>query len=135
MSKSAVDENSRILLTDDTATIRKKIRGAVTDSIPGITYDPISRPGTSNLITLLAGCLSEDVVAVAERYRDKNHGTLKNDVFEAVEETVKGPRTEFRLLRSDPKYLQTVAEEGALRARSISSKTIREVRNLLGLNP
>lgn len=135
MSKSAVDENSRILLTDDSMTIRKKIRGAVTDSIPGITYDPIARPGTSNLLTLLAGCLNEDVVAVAERYRDKNHGTLKNDVFEAVEETVKVPRAEFLRLRTESAYLQSVAEDGTLRARSISSGTVHEVRNLLGLFP
>lgn len=134
MSKSAVDPNSRILLTDDTKTIEKKIRGAVTDSIAGINYDPDNRPGTSNLLTLLAGCLDEDVMGVAERYREKNHGALKNDVFEAIEETVKGPRAEFMRLRSDLGYLESIAKEGALKARELSSRTLSEVRKLLGLS-
>ena len=135
MSKSAVDPNSRILLTDDTKSIERKIRGAVTDSIQGITYDPIGRPGTANLLTLLAGCADEDVEAVAQRYRDKNHGALKKDVFEAIEDTIKGPRAEFVKLRTDHGYLDSVAKEGALKARAISSRTLSEVRSLLGLSP
>ncbi|EJD06228.1 tryptophanyl-tRNA synthetase [Fomitiporia mediterranea MF3/22] len=133
MSKSAVDENSRILLTDDATIIHKKIRSAVTDSLPYISYDPEARPGTSNLLTLLAGCIDEDVHDVAERYRERNHGALKNDLSEALEETLKGPRTEFFRLRADPGHIQTIADSGAERAKKISGRTLSEVRRLVGL--
>jgi len=46
------DTNSRILLTDSYETIAKRSRGAVTNSISGISFDPVERPGTSNLTVL-----------------------------------------------------------------------------------
>ncbi|KAM6500966.1 tryptophanyl-tRNA synthetase [Amanita muscaria] len=133
MSKSAPDVQSRILLNDDAGKIKAKIRGAVTDSIHGITYDPISRPGTSNLLTILAACTNEKVEAVAKQYGTKGHGQLKVDVYEAIEEMLKGPRTEFEKIRRDIPYLERVARMGAEKARQKSELTMCEVRNRLGL--
>ncbi|KLO19639.1 tryptophanyl-tRNA synthetase [Schizopora paradoxa] len=134
MSKSAADSNSRILLTDDYQTIRRKVRSAVTDSTPGVTFDPENRPGTSNLISILAGCTGEDATAVARRYSDKGHGYLKNDVVEAVEEMLKEPRSELLRLKSDQAYLKSISEQGSREARQISSRTMEEVRRLVGLS-
>ena len=67
MSKSAPDQNSRILLTDPSDRIKAKIRGAVTDSTVGITYDPEGRPGAANLLTILAACTGENVEEAFER--------------------------------------------------------------------
>jgi tryptophanyl-tRNA synthetase len=52
MSKSAPNPKSRILITDSSSTITKKLRVALTDSIEGVTYDPSNRPGVSNLIEI-----------------------------------------------------------------------------------
>ncbi|KAH9890499.1 tryptophanyl-tRNA synthetase, partial [Cubamyces lactineus] len=133
MSKSSPDLNSRILLTDTTAQVRSKIRGAVTDSTLGITYDPAARPGAANLLSILAACTGEEVTMLAERYADKGHGQLKADVAEAVEELIKGPRAEFERLRGEKEYLASVAKEGAEKARQLSEVTIREVRARIGL--
>lgn len=133
MSKSAPDANSRILLTDSYEEIKAKIRISVTDSIPGITHDPINRPGTSNLLTILSACLGEEVSLTAERYREKNHGVLKADVVEALAEMLKGPRDEILRLRKDEGYLKGVVDEGARKAREISEKTMVEVRAKVGL--
>ncbi|KAK0458605.1 uncharacterized protein EV420DRAFT_1543381 [Desarmillaria tabescens] len=133
MSKSAPDVSSRILLTDDASQIASKIRVAVTDSIPGITYDPVNRPGTSNLLTILAACTNEDVADVALRYQDKNHGHVKRDLTEVIEETLKGPRAEFERLRKDAAYLREVALDGAARSAERSEVVMREVREAIGL--
>ncbi|KAI0062100.1 tryptophanyl-tRNA synthetase [Artomyces pyxidatus] len=133
MSKSAIDANSRIELTDTATVIRSRIRGATTDSIRGITYDPAARPGTSNLLTILAACTDEDVAVVAARYAGKDHGALKADVADAVEAAFKGPRAEFERLRAETPFLLRVAEEGAARARERSDVMIREVRRRVGL--
>ncbi|KAG6817044.1 hypothetical protein H0H87_000456 [Tephrocybe sp. NHM501043] len=133
MSKSSPDVNSRILLTDTTAQIKAKLRSAVTDSIAGITYDPMARPGTSNLLTILAACTDEDVELVAQRYIGKGHGHLKGDVAEAVEEMVKGPRAEFEKIRHETKYLDEVARSGAEKANERSEITMQAVRERLGL--
>lgn len=133
MSKSSPDLSSRILLTDTAAQIKSKIRRAVTDSMQGITYDPVNRPGTSNLLTILAATTEEDVSEVATRYTTKGHGDLKNDVADAIEEMFKVPRGELERLRDDAAYLESVAKDGAARAQERSRTTLYTVRKLLGL--
>ncbi|KAG6374037.1 hypothetical protein JVT61DRAFT_4676 [Boletus reticuloceps] len=134
MSKSSPDAASRILLTDTSSQIKAKIRGAVTDSIPGITYDPLSRPGTSNLLSILAACTDSDVVEVTKRYENKGHGHLKSDVTDAVEEVLKGPRAEFERIRHEKMLLEQVAQKGALQAMEYSAATIDQVRRRVGLS-
>jgi tryptophanyl-tRNA synthetase len=133
MSKSTPDTASRILLTDTSQTISRKIKASVTDSLGPITYDPVLRPGTSNLLTILAACTDEDVSIVAKRYEGKGHGILKGDAAEAVELMIEGPRREFERIRGERGYLQEVAKEGALRAGERSEVTMREVRSRIGL--
>ena len=134
MSKSSPDLSSRILLTDTAAQIKSKIRGAVTDSMQGITYDPVNRPGTSNLLTILAASTEEDVVEVAMRYSTKGHGDLKNDVADVIEEMFKVPRGELERLRDDRAYLESVAKDGAVRAQERARATLCIVRKLVGLS-
>ena len=133
MSKSSHDVQSRILLTDSAAEISAKIRAAVTDSIAGITYDPVHRPGTSNLLNILAACTGEDVIKVAMRYEGKRHGHLKVDVADAVEEFVKRPRKNFEKIRGERAYIECIAEEGARKARERAVVTLTDVRRKVGL--
>ncbi|KIM87337.1 hypothetical protein PILCRDRAFT_3829 [Piloderma croceum F 1598] len=133
MSKSAPDTASRVLLTDTFSAISLKIKASVTDSLGPITYDPILRPGTSNLLTILAACVDEDVHSVAGRYEGKGHEALKGDVAEAIEKMIEGPRLEFERIRGERGYLEEVARDGALRARERSEETMREVRATVGL--
>jgi tryptophanyl-tRNA synthetase len=133
MSKSATDPNSRILLTDSYEIIVKRIRSAVTDSISGITFDPIERPGTSNLLTILSACTGETPAILADRYTESNHGALKKDVVEAVEEALRKPRAEFARLRGEKTFLEQVARDGAEKAQEHSNRTMRDVRKRVGL--
>jgi tryptophanyl-tRNA synthetase len=89
MSKSAIDLKSHILLTDSYGTIAKRIRGAVTDSISGITFNLVERPGMSNLLTTPSACTGETPAVLSERYTERNHGILKRDLAEAVKETLR----------------------------------------------
>ncbi|KAK0738582.1 hypothetical protein B0T18DRAFT_441269 [Schizothecium vesticola] len=52
MSKSDRDPRSRLLLTDDRATVRKKVMGAVTDGRNEVSWEPEGRPGVANLLRL-----------------------------------------------------------------------------------
>ncbi|KAG6868429.1 hypothetical protein C0993_003106 [Termitomyces sp. T159_Od127] len=133
MSKSSPDIASRILLTDTDAQIKSKIRSAVTDSIAGITYDPVERPGTSNLLTILAACTDENVHSVAERYEGKRHSELKADVADAVVEKLRGPRDEFQMARRQSSFLDNIAYSGAIKAKERSDVTMQAVRKMVGL--
>ncbi|KAF8875692.1 hypothetical protein BD779DRAFT_1678105 [Infundibulicybe gibba] len=133
MSKSAPDTSSRILLTDTSAQITAKIRSAVTDSNPEITYDPAARPGTANLLAIHGACTGTAPGEVAGRYSGRGHGALKADVAQAVEEVLRGPRAEFERLRGERAFLEEVAREGARKARERGEVTMREVRARIGL--
>jgi tryptophanyl-tRNA synthetase len=146
MSKSAPDAASRILLTDAPNAIVKKVKSAVTDSDPVITYDPVGRPGTANLLEILAAAESftlsaaqakttttMDMHALAARYANTGHGKLKSDVADAVVAMLDGPRREYEKLKGEDAYLRKIAEEGARKARERSRPVLEEVRKRVGL--
>jgi tryptophanyl-tRNA synthetase len=133
MSKSAADPASRILLTDAPGTIVKKIKSAVTDSDAHIAYDPAGRPGTANLLAILAAAEDTAPEAVAARYAGTGHGKLKTDVADAVVGMLDGSRREYERLKGEEAHLRSVEEEGAKRARERSRVVLEEVRRRVGL--
>lgn len=137
MSKSSPDANSRLTLTDSPTVISKVVRSAVTDSIPGITYDPVTRPGISNLLTVLASFRSNspanELSVLASEYANKGAGDLKKDVADAIIEGWRQPRSEFGRLKEDKGYLLSVLEEGRRKAETISRTTLSVVRRIIGL--
>ena len=58
---------------------------------------------------------------------------MKREVTEALVEEMKGPKEEFERLRGDRSRLESVAAEGAEKARDIAGRTMGEVRRLVGL--
>ncbi|KAG8984015.1 Tryptophan--tRNA ligase, mitochondrial, partial [Tulasnella sp. 427] len=137
MSKSAPNPKSRILITDQFSQIQAKIRSAVTDSTPSISYDPENRPGVANLLTILASCsgTSKSVPELAQEYSSKNHAELKADVTEAVERLVGPIRENYRRIRNDEAWLREVSDDGIRRAREIAAQTMKEVKHQIGLGP
>ncbi|KAF7314976.1 hypothetical protein MIND_00011700 [Mycena indigotica] len=139
MSKSTPDPASRILLTDSPSLVASKIRAAVTDSITtGITYDPVSRPGTSNLLSILAACeegeVDPEAVALRCAADGMSHADLKKEVSERVNALLEKPRAEFSKIRADEGYLEQISREGAEKAKVISSETMESVGNhVIGL--
>src|SRR4029079_19302681 len=66
MSKSL--PNGAVFLLDDPKVITKRIKSAVTDSETEVRFDPASKPGVSNLLTILATFTDSDVDSVAKSY-------------------------------------------------------------------
>jgi tryptophanyl-tRNA synthetase len=156
MSKSDHDPGSRILLTDPPEAIHAKVKKAVTDSVPGVSWDPAGRPGVSNLIRILAACeeelegdrrtdtehAGEEGDGSAERVAARYAGAdgvgrgikdLKADVAEAIVEMLRAPRAELERLRGEAGYLEHVASDGAERAREAGRATLWEVKESVGL--
>ncbi|AGO11344.1 AaceriACR089Cp [[Ashbya] aceris (nom. inval.)] len=134
MSKSDANQNSCICITDEPEVIRRKIRSAVTDSIGHeFKYDPVNRPGVSNLINIVAGIQKKPVAAVeADIAGFKDHVTFKNYVTDALVAELKGPREEFARYMDDMSYIHDVERSGAERAGAIAAKTLAEVRAIMG---
>jgi tryptophanyl-tRNA synthetase len=137
MSKSDPNPASRILLTDTPSQIRKKILSALTDSTNAVTYDPVSRPGVSNLVSLLSlfeGKKPEELAAEMA-YQGAKLKDLKERVAEGVVRAMDGVGERFREImeRDGGRYLEDVAEDGARTARESADKTMRIVRQAMGM--
>lgn len=136
MSKSNKSERSRILITDTPDEIKAKIASALTDSLPGITYDTATRPGISNLLDILSifdaqGRNSEDL---AQHFGDLSPRQFKETVTEAVISGLKGVRERYvALLDSRDNHLDIVAKEGARKAQKSSEETMCLVKEAVGL--
>ena len=116
MSKSAATEAGLISLLDDPKTSAKKIRSAVTDSEREIRFDPETKPGVSNLLTIQSAVTGTDVDKLVEGYAGRGYGDLKSETAEAVVEFVTPIKARVDELLADPAELEAVLAAGA-RAR------------------
>ncbi|KAF2205595.1 tryptophan-tRNA ligase [Delitschia confertaspora ATCC 74209] len=138
MSKSDPDPKSRILITDTHATIKRKIKSALTDSIEGITYDPVTRPGVSNLIEMMY-CMDESVaespVLLANELKDLSMRALKEKVADTIELHIRDVRERYEsIVFGDAKVLMDINEEGVRKAKQSADATLKLVREAIGLD-
>jgi len=130
MSKSRGNAIELRATADETAAL---IRGAKTDSIRRISYEPASRPAVSSLVQLAARCLDRDPVSVADEIGDGGAATLKRAATEAVNERLAPIRARRAELAADPGYARAVLRDGCARARAIAAVTLSEVRAAMGM--
>ncbi|KAL0184124.1 hypothetical protein M9458_019820, partial [Cirrhinus mrigala] len=125
MSKSDPQKLATIFLTDTPDDIVLKIRRAVTDFTSEVTYEPESRPGVSNLVSMHAAVSGQSVEEVVRLAKDMDTGQYKNVVAEAVVQKLQPIRLEIQRLRAD-------RAKGAEKARSLAAPVMTEVRKLVG---
>ena len=135
MSKSAATDAGLINLLDDPARSAKKIRSAVTDSEREIRYDPDTKPGVSNLLTIASAVTGIDIAKLVEGYAGRGYGDLKKDTAEAVVEFVAPLKDRVDELLKDPTELENVLAAGAARAEDVAAKTVDRVYDRLGFLP
>lgn len=130
MSKSI--PGSYIALTDSAAVIKKKIMSAVTDVKPG----KVMSPGVKNLFLLLETFSNRSTYRYFDqKYQDRTlkYEELKNQLAEDIIKKLKPLQEKRDKYFKDKKYLQKVLKEGALKAREIAGKTLKEVKQKMGL--
>ncbi|EGF99913.1 uncharacterized protein MELLADRAFT_40031 [Melampsora larici-populina 98AG31] len=133
MSKSHPSPTSQILITDTPDMIKSKIQSAVTDSISQINYDPIKRPGVSNLLDIYAGLSDLSILEVMKRFEGKMAGDLKIELTDLLVDHLTPIRIEFERLKQDREEVEKVFKVGALQATAIANQTLQEVKKGLGL--
>ena len=133
MSKSAESPQGAVLLLDDPKAIERKIKRAVTDSGTDVAFDPVNRPGVSNLLTLLAVTTGREPATVADGYAQ--YGPLKADAAAAVIEYVRPVQERYRELDADPGAVTALLAKGAEKAGAVASATYDRAREAIGLLP
>ncbi|MFZ4583874.1 MAG: tryptophan--tRNA ligase [Acidimicrobiia bacterium] len=131
MSKSSESANGTVYLFDDPASIEKKIRRAVTDSENVVAFDPVNKPGVSNLLAILGGVTDRTPEEAAVGY--SSYGQLKNDVAEAVVEALRPIQERHAALSRDSAELLRLLDVGALKAREVGSTVVDLAKSNIGL--
>ncbi|MEX0982685.1 MAG: tryptophan--tRNA ligase [Bacteroidales bacterium] len=132
--KMGKSEGNGIYLNDESEVIRKKVMRAVTDSGP-------KRPNSEkpeaiqNLFYLLKIMSDESTLAhYEEKYNNCTirYGDLKKQLAEEIVKFTTPYREKIQAIYHDDEYLRHVVERGAEKARESASKTLREVREIIG---
>ena len=137
MSKSHTDERSRIHVNDTPRVIGKKVRLALTDSVTGVSYDPISRPGVSNLLAIMSyfddrGRTAEEL---ALTYSNMDIRDFKSEVANSISKGLESVRERYNIFMSAERgnYLDDIAMNGSVKAREQAKTTMAVVRHIIGL--
>lgn len=133
MSTSQSEPPGKIILLEPPEAITKKIKRAVTDTETEVRFDPVNKPGVSNLLTMLAVATDRTPQDVAAEYTQ--YGPLKADTAAAVVEFLRPLHERFKELSGDPGYVHDVLAKGAEKAAEVAYTTLRRAQNAIGLLP
>jgi len=135
--KMGKSEGNGIFLVDEPSVIRKKVMRAVTDSGPVKPNQKMEEP-IRNLFSLLELMSTQDTV---EHFRDQynncaiRYGDLKKQLAEDIISFTTPIRERVKDIIRDEKYLSHAVHIGAEKARASASKTLKDVREIIGFKP
>ncbi|MGN1103245.1 MAG: tryptophan--tRNA ligase [Candidatus Coproplasma sp.] len=132
MSKSGENPNGAIFLSDDRDTVMRKFKRAVTDSDGEIRFDPVTKPGVSNLLSIYSVFSGKSIDEAVAEFAGKGYGDFKLAVGEVVADTLAPIQQEQAKLLANKDYLNEVLTSGAQRANAIARKTLAKVYKKIG---
>ena len=133
--KMGKSEGNCIYLLDEEKTLRKKVMRDVTDEGPKEPNSPISEP-IQNLFTLLKLVATPDKVQYfIDAYNNCSirYGDLKKELAEDILKITTPIRERIIDIQNNDEYLAKVVKMGAEKARENASKTLRDVREMMGI--
>ena len=132
--KMGKSEGNAIYLSDTPKDIEKKVKRALTDSGP-TEQNSVKPDYIENLFTILNVVSTPDVV---KHYEDKwnsceiRYGDFKKQLAEDIIKVTAPIRERILEIERDDAYLKKVTREGAEKARESASKTLNNVREIMG---
>lgn len=131
MSKSDTNVKAFISVLDDSDTIVRKIKSAVTDSEARVHYAQ-GKDGVNNLMGIYSCCTGKDFAEIEKEFEGKGYGDFKAAVAEAVAAELAPVRDEFNRLIADKSYLNACMEAGAQKAARVANRTLRKAMKRVG---
>ena len=132
MSKSDETNKGCIYLLDDLNVARKKVMSAVTDSIGVIQLDKENQAGLYNLIEIASSLSNRSMEDIVEEFKGQGYGQLKTYVADVVCNTLSEIQEKYiKIIES--RQVEKVLEDGANKAKMVSSKTLAKVKKRIGL--
>ena len=131
MSKSSPE--TCLFLFDSPITIKKKIMSAVTDTGKEVKYDPIKKPGISNLLIIYSLITDKSIKDLEKEFKNKGYAIFKKSLAEELINFLKPIHKKKREIERRKTYVEEILLRGAKRAKIIASSTIQKTRKKMGL--
>lgn len=132
MSKSAENIHSRISLLDDEKKVKKSIMKATTDSEGIIRFDPVEKPGVSNLLNIYSALSEKAIEDIVKDFQGAGYGDFKKALVEVTNEALAPIQKQFKEIR-ESKELLDILDDGAERAGAIAERVLQRVKDTFGL--
>ena len=130
---SKTDNNGCIGLFDEPEVIQKKIMTAVTDPGKEIKYNPIKKPGISNLLTIYSLLSKKPIKKIEQDFKKSGYKKFKQSLAETSTEALEPFRRKRKELLLREVYVQEILNQGEKRAQVIAQSTMQEVKRKMGL--
>lgn len=131
MSKSDENQNAFISLKDDTDTILRKFRRAVTDSEAKVRYAE-GKDGINNLMEIYSAVTGKTMEEIEQEFDGRGYGDFKTAVGEAVAAELAPIQARFDELMKDKAQLDALMRSGAENASRVASRTLGKAMKKLG---
>ena len=134
MSKSEASEMSRINLTDDSDSIRKKIQKAKTDpfEIPSEKEELVNRPEAENLLGIYATLADQSIEKTLEQFSGSDFKKLKDDLSDILISELDPINKEIKKLLNEETYIIEILRMGSEKADDISQPILQKTREIVG---
>ena len=134
MSKSETSDMSRINLTDDSDSIRKKIQKAKTDpfEIPGEKKELVNRPEAENLLGIYATVANQSIEKTLEQFSGSDFKRLKDELSDILISELEPINKEIKKLLDQEAYIVQILREGSEKADEISRPILDKTREIVG---
>ena len=132
MSKSAENIHSRISLLDEDSKIKKSIMRATTDSDGELRFDPVNKPGVSNLLNIYSAFSGVSVDEILANQSWRGYGDLKKELVGVTQEALAPIKKNYEEIRHSEELIR-VLNDGAERASAIAEPVMQRVRDKFGL--
>ena len=133
--KMGKTEGNAIFLADEPKVIQKKVMKAVTDAGPSEPNQEMDEP-IKNIFTLMKVVSTEDTYNYfLDQYNTCKirYGDMKKQLAQDIIEFTDPLREKIKEIKADDDYLKKVAEKGREKARASAAKTVKEVRDIIGI--
>ena len=131
MSKSDTNPKGFISIVEDGSVIAKKIKSAVTDSDGRICRGE-GKEGIENLMNILSCVTGESIDSIEDRFSGRGYGEFKNEVAEAVVESLRPIKEKYEMYLKDKAYIEKVYKDGAQKASYLAQRTLLKVYRKIG---
>lgn len=131
MEKTNPAPGGVLFVLDPPDVVARKVSRALTDARGSVEYDPLGRPGISNLLAILGALLDRTPASLAGAYA--SYAALKADVTDAVNAAVAPVQRAYAEIRADPAELEATLAAGAQRAQALAAPTLAAMLGRMGL--